>query len=191
MTVKSEEPRPEVRPGFQRRRQRVLNGYIPGDPGSGRSVARPVGSIIALLDLCPHAANTDHDRPLPLTHSVAGLASARCVLRWITEDRLRSGVHAQQPATLDPVYGSLLDCQQSYFRRESNPGCRLERPRSWPLNDRNIRGARGRSWTCRLQVEGLASWPLDDASRWLGEADSNRYHRINSPGSDRWTISQC
>lgn len=52
-----------------------LNGYVPGDPGSGRSVARPVSSI-ALLGLRPHDANTDHDRSLPTTLSVAGTALA-------------------------------------------------------------------------------------------------------------------
>ena len=68
-----------------------LNGYVPGDPGSGRSVARPVSGI-ALLSLHPHDANTDHDRSLPTTGFVAAMALARCVARWITEGRLRFGV---------------------------------------------------------------------------------------------------
>lgn len=68
-----------------------LNSYVPGDPGSGRSVARPVSSI-ALLSLRPHDANTDHDCSLPTTAFVAAMALARCVARWITEGRLRFGV---------------------------------------------------------------------------------------------------
>lgn len=67
-----------------------LDGYVPGDPGSGQSVARPVTSA-ALLDLRPHDANTDHARSLPATRCVADMVLARCVARWITEDGLRRG----------------------------------------------------------------------------------------------------
>ena len=148
-----------------------LNGYVPGDPGSGRSVARPVSSI-ALLSLRPHDANTDHDRSLPTTGFVAAMALARCVARWITEGRLRFGV-VHSGCCAGPLYMVVINSVNRLipagastpgWRRSrmpvaasaarsggrsrsagSNPGCRLERPLSWPLDDRNLHGARGGS----------------------------------------------
>ncbi len=141
-----------------------LNGYVPGDPGSGRSVARPVSSI-ALLSLRPHDANTDHDRSLPTTGFVAAMALARCVARWITEGRLRFGVvhsgccagtlymvvinsvnrlipaGASTPGwrrSRMPVAASAARSGGRSRSAGSNPGCRLERPRYWPLYDRNM-----------------------------------------------------
>lgn len=69
----------------------VLDGYVPGFPGSGRSVALPVNDI-ELLRPCPHRANTDHDVTSPATRLVVAIGLDRRVARWITEGRLRFGV---------------------------------------------------------------------------------------------------
>jgi hypothetical protein len=136
-----------------------LNGYVPGDPGSGRSVARPVSSI-ALLSLRPHDANTDHDRSLPTTGFVAAMALARCVARWITEGRLRFGVvHSGCRAgllymvvinsvnRLNPAGGRTRVVGLKGLAGHAGHARGLLSLRStrspWPLDDRNLHGARG------------------------------------------------
>ena len=138
-----------------------LNGYVPGDPGSGRSVARPVSSI-ALLSLHPHDANTDHDRSLPTTGFVAAMALARCVARWITEGRLRFGVvHSGCCAgtlymvvinsvnRLIPAGGRTRVVGLKWLAGHAGHARGLLSLRStrspWPLDDRNVHGARGGS----------------------------------------------
>ncbi|GDY14644.1 hypothetical protein LBMAG53_35220 [Planctomycetota bacterium] len=82
--AKSEEPRPEIRPGFQKRRQRELNDYIAGEPGVGRLVARRD----APRNPCAH--DMDHERRLPKTGLVVEMITVAAWLAvwWITEGRL-------------------------------------------------------------------------------------------------------
>ena len=143
-----------------------LDGYVPGDPGSGQSVARPVNSA-ALLDLRPHDANTDHARSLPATRCVADMVLARCVARWITEDGLRRG-DWHSTVLRGVLYMVLLKNVNKHGHAVARAHIiRLKMTLSWPLDDKNLHGGRGKRRLEQRQepkrkvepaVSGLRAW---------------------------------